>query len=83
MKKTLVTIFNGFQVLGEIEENLVEDYIACNVEQGKQVLIGDSIEDIITQISVNLRLLPNPDIELNYRDNYNRCLERRRYREGE
>ncbi len=42
MKKTIVQV-NGLRVLGEIDDDLVEEYIFNTCPIGVDVLVGDSI----------------------------------------
>ena len=73
MKKTIVTV-NGLNVIGEIDEKLIEKYIALTIPLEVQVIIGDNIEDVIRQISINLRQQGNRDLELNDSENFKKCL---------
>lgn len=73
MKKTIVTI-HGLRVIGEIDETLVEKYVPLTIPLGVEVIIGNSIEDIIKQIAINLRQQGNRDLELNDPENFKKCL---------
>jgi len=73
MKKIIVTV-HGLNVIGEIDEKLIEKYIALTIPLGVQVIIGDNIEDVIRQISINLRQQGNRDLELNDPENFKKCL---------
>jgi hypothetical protein len=73
MKKTIVTL-NGLKVIGEIDEFLVEKYISLTIPVGVQVLIGNSIEDVIRQISITLKQQGNRDLELNDSENFKKCI---------
>jgi hypothetical protein len=64
MKKTIVTK-NGLQVIGEIDETLLEDYVRKTIPVGVEVVIGDNLEDVIRQIAINIRQQGNRDILLN------------------
>ena len=72
MKKTIVTV-NGLQVVGEIDENLVEKYITLTTPIGVEVLIGNNVEDIIRQIRITLKQQGNRDLEINDPENYKKC----------
>jgi len=75
MKKVLVREC-GLSVIGEIEEDLIESYIALTVPQGSRILIGDSLDDILNQIKVNLKGQPVIDLECNNREGYKAAVER-------
>lgn len=64
MKKTIVSKC-GLQVIGEIDENLLENYVVNTIPVGVEVIIGDNIEDVIRQISINLRQQGCRDILIN------------------
>ena len=73
--KTIAAIQLGsIQIIGEIEDKYVKDYIALTFPMGFQAVIGDSIEDVINQIGINLRLQGNRDLACNDEANYKTCV---------
>ena len=75
MKKTIVTI-NGLRVVGEIDSDLVDEYIRLTIPLGVEVLIGNNIEDIIQQIGITLKQQGNRYLELNDNDSFKECVKR-------
>jgi len=75
MKKTIVQV-NRPVVLGEIDDDLVEEYIYQTCPIGVDVIIGDSIDDVARQIRLRLKLQGNRDLELNDKETCLKCVEK-------